>query len=347
MVNGMKKLLNTLYITMPDAYLSLDGENVVVRVTETEIGRKPLHLLDGIVTFGYAGASPALLGKCAEMGKTVTFCSQNGKFLSRSVGKVYGNVLVRREQYRLADDPARSLTVAAAMISAKLTNSAAVLRRAVSDHAGRIEGDEVSRAAETLKAGAVSAYHADNADTLRGIEGEGASRYFAVFDQLILQQKEDFSFDSRNRRPPLDPVNAMLSFGYSLMTGMCTSALEAAGLDPYVGVFHTERPGRCSLALDLTEEFRAPFVDRFVLTMINRKLIVADDFIVKEDGAVLLKDNGRKQFLSQWQKKKAETIRHPYLGETVEWGMIPYVQAMLLAKTIRGDLDAYPPYLWK
>ena len=343
----MKKLLNTLYVTSPDSYLALDGENVVVRVDNTELGRMPLHLIDGIVAFGYIGASPALLGKCAETGKIVTFCSPNGKFLSRSVGKTYGNVIVRREQYRIADDPKRTLPIASAMISAKLSNCASVLRRAVSDHSERIDGTSVSDTAAVLKNGSVFAYHADSSDSLRGIEGECAARYFSVFDELILQQKEDFSFDRRSRRPPLDPVNAMLSFGYSLMTGLCTSALEAAGLDPYVGVFHTERPGRCSLALDLVEEFRAPFVDRFVLTLINKRLVSASDFVIKEDGAVLLKDESRKLFLSQWQKKKSETVRHPFLDETVEWGMVPYVQAMLLAKFIRGDIDAYPPYLWK
>jgi len=344
----MKKLLNTLYITTPDAYLSLDGENVVVRANDTEIGRKPLHLFDSIVIFSYTGVSPALLGKCAEYGKTVTFCSPSGQFLSRSVGKTHGNVLVRREQYRIADNHDRSLEIAKCIIAAKISNSAAVLRRVISDHGERIDGDSVSEAEALLKRGAVSAYQVENADSLRGIEGECASRYFSVFDQLILQQKEDFAFDSRNRRPPLDPVNAMLSFGYALMTNICASALEAAGLDPYVGVFHTERPGRCSLALDLVEEFRAAFVDRFVLTMINKGIISPNDFITKEDGAVLLKEDGRKTFLQQWQTKKLETIKHPYLGDSVAWGMIPYLQASLLAKYIRGDdLDAYPPYLWK
>jgi CRISPR-associated protein Cas1 len=343
----MKKLLNTLYVTRPNAYLSLDGETVVVRVEKEDIGRAPLHLLDGIVTFGYPGVSPALLGKCAEDGKIVTFCTPNGKFLSRSVGKTYGNVVLRREQYRIADDSSRSLSIACAMISAKLTNATAVLRRAISDHGERITSHAISDTAFTLRQGAVSAYHANCAETLRGIEGECANRYFAVFDDMILQQKEDFSFHGRNRRPPLDRVNALLSFGYSLMTSLCTSALESAGLDPYVGVFHTERPGRCSLALDLVEEFRAPFVDRFVLTIINKRLLSASDFMVKEDGAVLLKDEGRKIFLSQWQKKKSESVKHPYLGESVEWGMIPYMQAMLLAKYIRGDLNSYPPYLWR
>lgn len=343
----MKKLLNTLYVTTPEAYLSLDGENVVVTHDGRELGRMPLHLIDGIVTFTYPGISPALLGKCADMGKIVTFLSPSGRFLSRSVGKTYGNVIVRRAQYRMADDAERSLSVARNMISAKLSNSAAVLRRAVSDHAQRLDAETVQNTARTLRQNAVTAFSVNSAETLRGLEGESANRYFDMFDSLILQQKETFRFKSRNRRPPMDPVNAMLSLGYSLMTSVCSSALETAGLDPYVGFFHTERPGRASLALDLVEEFRAPFVDRFVLTLINKRLIADTDFALKENGAVLLTDDGRRTFLSQWQKKKQEEIEHPYLKEKISWGMIPFIQAQLLAKYIRGDLDDYPPYLWK
>ncbi len=349
----MKKLLNTLYVTTENAYLALDGENAVVRAEDPEsgesreIGRTPLHLLDGIVTFGYVGASPALLGKCAEYGKSVTFLTPSGRFLCRTVGKTHGSILVRREQYRWADDPERSLAIARRMIAAKLSGSAAVLRRAVSDHAGRIDGETVGAAEGQLRDFSRSAYRAENADSLRGLEGEGAQRYFSVFDELILQQKDAFGFDSRNRRPPLDPVNAMLSFGYSLMTSVCSAALETAGLDPYAGFFHTDRPGRASLALDLVEEFRAPFVDRFVLTLINKKVISESDFVRKENGAVLLKDDSRREFLSQWQKKKREEIVHPYLAEKTVWGMIPFLQARLLAKAIRGDIDDYPPFLWK
>lgn len=343
----MRKLQNTLYITTPDAYLSLDGENIVMSVDREVRGQRPLHLFESIVVFGYPGASPALLGKCAEMGITVTFLTPQGKFLSRSVGRTYGNVIVRRSQYRIADDPERSLLIARNMISAKLTNSAAVLRRVLRDHRERVDAETVEQTSAQIKSGAVSAYRAESADSLRGLEGECANRYFSVFDELILQQKDIFYFNRRNRRPPMDPVNAMLSFGYSLMTSMCSSALETAGLDPYVGFFHTERPGRCSLALDLLEEFRAPFADRFVLTMINKKIVTDSSFVIKENGAVLLMDGARKEFLDQWQKKKYEEVQHPYLKEKVQWGMIPFVQAMLLAKYIRGDLDDYPPFIWK
>ncbi|MBQ8509382.1 MAG: type I-C CRISPR-associated endonuclease Cas1 [Clostridia bacterium] len=343
----MKKLQNTLYITTPDAYLSLDGENVVMSVDREIRGQRPLHLLESIVIFGYPGASPALLGKCAEMGIMVTFLTPQGKFLSRCVGKTYGNVIVRRTQYRIADDSEKALHIARNMISAKLSNSAAVLRRVLSDHRERVDDIKIEQAAKQIKDGAVTAYSAESADTLRGLEGECANRYFSVFDEMILQQKDFFTFDRRNRRPPMDPVNAMLSFGYALMTSICTSALETAGLDPYVGFFHTERPGRCSLALDLLEEFRAPFVDRFVLTMINKKIVTDASFTQKESGAVLLTDDARRDFLDQWQKKKYEEIQHPYLKEQVQWGMIPFVQAALLAKYIRGDLDDYPPFIWK
>ena len=343
----MKKLKNTLYVTTPDAYLSLDGENIVHSVQKEERGRKPLHLLDSIVVFGHLGVSPALLGKCAEYGIVITFLSPSGKFLSRSVGKTYGNVLLRRTQYRIADDSARALHIAAIMLSAKMTNSAAVLRRVLSDHRERVNIPCIENAAAVIKSSAIQAYSVSSASALRGLEGECAVRYFSVFDEMILSHKEFFHYDGRNRRPPLDPVNAMLSFGYSLMTSMCTSALESVGLDPYVGFFHTDRPGRCSLALDLLEEFRAPFVDRFVLTMINKKVVSESSFYCKENGAILLTDAARIEFLQQWQKKKAEEIMHPYLDEKVQWGMLPYVQAMLLAKYIRGDLDDYPPFIWK
>ncbi len=343
----MKKLLNTLYITTPDAYLALDGENVTVLVKNEEKGKRPLHLFESIVVFGYPGASPALLGKCAEMGISVVFLTPHGKFLSRSIGKTYGNVILRRMQYRAADNEQLSLQIAKNMISAKLSNSAAVLRRALSDHAERINAAPVEQAVLQIKSAVATAYGASSADSLRGIEGECANRYFSVFNELILQQNDFFEFNGRNRHPPLDPINAMLSLGYSLMTSMCVSALESVGLDPYVGFFHTERPGRCSLALDLLEEFRAPFVDRFVLTLINKKVVSDSSFTFKESGAVILTQDAIKEFLGQWQKKKYEEIRHPYLKEKIQWGMVPFAQAMLLSKYIRGDIDDYPPFVWK
>ena len=343
----MKKLLNTLYVTTENAYLALDGENVVIQSDGSTLGRLPLHMLDGIMAFGYTGASPALMGKCAEMNKSLVFLKPSGRFLAKITGKSYGNILLRREQYRICDDGERSLVLAKNIISAKLSNCNAVVSRAVRDHAVRIDTERFAQVSSALQSGKVKAYQAQNADRLRGLEGECASLYFSVFDDMILQQKDDFFYKGRSRRPPMDNVNAMLSFSYSLLTSMCVSALEAVGLDAYAGFYHTERPGRCSLALDMIEEFRAPFADRFVLTAINKKSVSEKDFIEKESGGVLLTEEGRKTFLTLWQQRKKEEILHPFLQEKVEWGLLPYVQAMLLAKYIRGDIDQYPPFIWK
>ncbi len=342
----LKKLLNTLYVTTENAYLSLDGENVIVSADDRQLGRVPLHTLDGIITFGYVGASPALMGKVADMNKQLVFLKPSGRFLAKITGKAYGNILLRREQYRFCDD-SRGFDAAKSMISAKISNSAAVINRTMRDHSERIDTNKFEKAFRTQQNGKVMAYNSQTPDELRGIEGECAQRYFDVFDDMILQQKEDFFFKVRSRRPPMDRTNAMLSFSYSILTSMCVSALETVGLDPYAGFFHTDRPGRCSLALDLVEEFRAPFADRFVLTMINKKILKENDFITKENGSILLTDDGRKTFLSQWQLKKHEIIMHPVIGEKVEWGLLPYLQAMLLAKYVRQDIDCYPPFLWK
>ena len=343
----MKKLLNTLYITTPDRYLSLDGETIVIHADRKEIGRIPLHNLERIMAFGSAGASPALMGKCVSENRELVFMSRSGKFLARVEGEVNGNVLLRRKQYRIADDPAQSLDIARNMIAAKLYNSRWTLERTARDHVMRVDTELFRSKSLYLKEAINNAVSARDHDTLRGIEGEAASVYFSVFDDMILQQKNDFHFGERSRRPPLDRVNAMLSFAYALCTGMCTSALEAVGLDPYVGFMHTDRPGRRSLALDLVEEFRALMCDRFVLTMINKRLIAPNHFTLREDGTVLLNDEGRRVFLTAWQNRKDDEIRHPFLDEKVQWGMLPYAQALLLARYLRGDLDAYPPFLWK
>lgn len=343
----MKKLLNTLYITTPDRYISLDGENVVISAERQEIGRVPLHNLERIMLFGGAGASPALMGKCVSESRELVFMSRSGKFLARVEGEVNGNVLLRRKQYRVADKPQESLEIARNIIAAKLYNSRWVLERTIRDHSMRIDTELFKNKSLYLKNAVDNAMKAENIDILRGIEGEAASVYFSVFDDMILQQKDDFKFNGRNRRPPLDRVNAMLSFAYSLCTSMCTSALEAVGLDSYVGFMHTDRPGRRSLALDLLEEFRAVMCDRFVLTMINKRTISPDHFEMREDGAVLLNDDGRRAFLTAWQNRKDEEIKHPFLEEKVQWGMIPYTQALLLSRYLRDDLDSYPPFLWK
>lgn len=343
----MKKLLNTLYVTTENAYLSLDGENVVVKKNENELGRLPIHTIDGIMVFSYLGASPALMGKCAELNKSLVFLKPSGKFLAKVTGKSYGNILLRREQYRICDNSERSLAIAKNIISAKIANSSAVISRTMRDYEMRIDNEKFMQVADTLQKGKVLTYNVDSAEILRGLEGECANRYFSVFDDMILQQKKDFFYEGRSRRPPMDNTNALLSFSYSMLTSMCVSALEAVGLDPYAGFFHTERPGRCSLALDLLEEFRAPLADRMVLTAINKKIVSAKDFTRKEAGGILLSDEGRKTFITMLQQKKREVITHPFLQEKVEIGLLPYIQAMLLAKYVRGDLDSYPPFLWK
>lgn len=343
----MKKLLNTLYIAVPDRYLSLDGENVVISEKSKEIGRVPLHNLNGIIAFGALGASPALMGKCVENGISLSFMGRTGHFLCRVEGNVCGNVILRRQQFRLADDKSESLKIASNIIAGKISNSRYSIERTLRDHGMRIDTEKFKRKSDFLRSAAKSALNADSIDELRGIEGEAASVYFSVFDDMILQQKEDFYFNSRNKRPPLDNVNALLSFAYSLMTGMCTDALESVGLDPYVGFMHTERPGRRSLALDMVEEFRAVICDRFVLTLINKKCVSPSDFEKREDGAVFLTENARRNFLSMWQNYKYEEIRHPFLNEKVERGLLPYVQALLLARYIRGELDGYPVFMWK
>lgn len=247
----------------------------------------------------------------------------------------------------MADNEKNSLDVAKNFIIGKIYNERSVINRAVRDYGERLDTEKLSQVSMQLKSTLQMVREAESVEILRGYEGEAASRYFSQFHQLILQQKEDFSFDTRNRRPPLDRVNALLSFTYSLLTSMCVAALESVGLDPYAGFMHTDRPGRCSLALDLLEELRAPYADRFVLSCINKKVIDSADFEQKENGAVFLNDNGRKKFLSAWQNKKTERLTHPYLQESIEWGLVPYAQALLLARYVRGDLDGYPPFFWK
>lgn len=343
----MRKILNTLYITSPDLYLSLDGENIVIQKEKNEVGRLPLHNLEAIVTFGYIGASPALMGKCAKMNISLTFLRQSGQFLAKVTGKSYGNIILRREQYRIADDDLRSLPLARNFIIGKIYNAKSVINRAVRDYPMRIDSERLKKVSQQLQETLGTITGAKNVDSIRGMEGEAAAVYFSVFNELILQQKEDFIFDGRNRRPPTDKVNALLSFAYTLLTGMCVSALEIVGLDPYAGFMHTDRPGRCSLALDLVEELRAPFADRFVLSLINKKVISEKGFLVKENEAVLMGNECRQTFLTAWQNKKMDKITHPYLQEKIDWGLVPYVQAMLLARYIRGDLDAYPTFFWK
>ena len=343
----MKHLLNTLFVTSEDAYLSLEGENVLVNRQQQVVARFPLHTLSGIISFSYAGASPALMGACAKRDVSLAFCTPKGKFLARINGESSGNVLLRRAQYRIADDPGLYCPIARNMVFGKVHNARWSIERTCRNHALRLDTAGLKNASGILKQLLPEILEQTDPDSLRGQEGAGANAYFGVFDQMILNPKEEFRFRSRSRRPPLDRVNALLSFAYSLLANDCASALESVGLDAYVGFLHRDRGGRKSLALDLMEELRSCMADRFVLTLLNNRMISPEDFTVMESGAVILTDDGRRKFLKAWQEKKSEQLVHPYLGEKLPWGMVPYGQALLLARHIRGDLDAYPAFLWK
>ena len=338
----MRKLLNVLYVTTPDSYLSKDGQNVVVSVNQEEKFRIPIINLEGIVTFGYVGASPGLMRLCGDNGVSLVFLSPNGRYIGRFQGPVQGNVLLRKTQYGIADDEERSLHYARLFIAGKIQNYRTILQRFERDNGNNWEVEAAVRALESKKKMVLSA---NSTSQLIGFEGDAANSYFGVFSHLILNQKEDFSFHGRNRHPPKDKVNAMLSFVYTLLANETAAALETVGLDPYVGFLHKLRPGRQSLALDLMEEMRAYLGDRLVLSLINRKQLSSRDFIDQGEGAVLMTDEGRKTLLSAWQKRKAETIVHPYLEEKIPIGLLPYVQAQLLARAIRGDIDDYPVFL--
>lgn len=340
----MRKLLNTLYVTTPGAYLSKDGLNVVISVDNKEIFRIPIVNIEGIVTFGYMGASPGLMKLCSDSGVSLVFLSPNGRYIGRFQGQTRGNVLLRMAQYQISREAARSLHIAKIMIAGKIQNQRNVLRRYIRDNG---EMPEILAAAEYLDRAKQKALLVTDVDSLRGIEGDCASVYFGVFGHLILNQRDDFVFNGRNRRPPRDFVNAMLSFLYTLLTNECAAALETVGLDPYVGFLHTIRPGRTSLALDLVEELRAYLCDRMVLTLINKFQVNKKDFVVQGEEGIVMTEDGRKTIIKAWQSRKKDVIEHPYLCEKVEIGLIPYIQAMLLAKYIRNDIDDYPVFLFR
>lgn len=343
----MKHLLNTLYVTSEDVYLTLDGENVVANKKQEVVARYPLHTLFQIVTFAYAGASPALMGACVQRDIGFVFCSQSGRFLARVSGESNGNVLLRRTQYRLADSHVSSCEIARNMVFGKVFNSRWSIERTCRDHKDRVDVSKLKNASRNLRDLLPTIEKEVSLDSLRGLEGSGANIYFSVYDEMILNNKESFFFKSRSRRPPLDCINALLSFSYSLLVNDCASALESAGLDAYAGFSHRDRPGRKSLALDLMEELRPIVADRFVLTLVNNRTISPEMFDKRENGSVLLSENGRAIFLKQWQERKKVLITHPFLQEKIQWGLVPYIQALLLARYLRGDLDGYPPFLWK
>ncbi|WP_298668823.1 type I-C CRISPR-associated endonuclease Cas1c [uncultured Methanofollis sp.] len=340
----MRKLLNTLYVTTPESYLLRDGENVVVKVDGKEKFRIPIHNLEGIVCMGYMGASPQLMRLCTDSNVGLSFLTPSGRFLARVHGRVRGNVLLRRTQYRVADNAGESLDIARCFIQGKIVNCRTVLGRGIRDHGESIRCDRIRSVDVLLIENLQGIEECTNSDSLRGIEGNCAKFYFEVLDELILKQKDDFFITERNRRPPCDNMNALLSFLYTLLAHDVESALETVGLDPYVGFFHTDRPGRPGLALDLMEELRPFMADRLALNMVNLKQLKGSDFVRKEGGGVIMTDAGKKEILGAWQKRKQDQVTHPYLREKIPVGLIPYVQAMLLARFLRGDIDGYPPF---
>ena len=346
----MRRHLNTLYVTVEGAWLHKDGHNVVVKSQGEEQGRFPIHLLGGIVCFGSAGATPALMGYCAEAGVCITHLGRNGRFAARIEGPVSGNVLLRRSQYRTSDDEEAGTRLAASMVTGKILNQRAVVRRALRDHGEKMGGDtrqRVQACEGRLTNAARRTQHAGRTDEVRGIEGEAARAYYEVFGDLVLNQDSALGFSNRSRRPPLDPMNALLSFLYTLLVHDYRSALEATGLDPAVGFLHRDRPGRPSLALDMMEELRPVVADRLVLSLVNRSQIRGRDFEESVSGAVRMRDPARKKVLVAYQERKKDELMHPFLKEKTTLGLVPFIQAALLARRLRGDLDAYPPFLWK
>jgi len=346
----MRRSLNTLYITTDGAWVHKDGANVVMDVEGQTKGRVPAHMLESLVCLGRVLVSPPLLGYCAEQGISVSFLSRNGRFLARVEGPVSGNVLLRRRQYQCSDDPGICARIVSHLLQGKIHGQRTVLTRALRDHGSRMSAEaqlSIGRAADRLRRISDRLWVEPSVDVLRGLEGDAARLYFEVFDHLIRVPDTALRFKGRNRRPPKDIVNALLSFLYTLLTHDCRGALETVGLDPAVGFLHRDRPGRPSLALDLLEGFRPVLADRLVLSLINRKQVSKKDFQTLDTGAVVMTDDGRRTVLTAYQKRKQEEILHPFLKEKVMIGLLPFIQAQLLARHLRGDLDGYPPFLWK
>jgi len=341
----MRKLLNTLYITQENYFVGRERDNIVIKEDGKIIKRFPYRIIEGIVCFSYLGVSPSVIQLCTENNVSLTFLTPNGKLCGRFVGTTNGNVLLRREQYRIADNDIRSLDYAKKSLIAKISNSRKYVLRFRRDHLNSINLELFNIVEKELLKSIELAKLVIDKDSLRGIEGNAANIYFRIFNDLALVNKDVFGFNGRSKRPPLDCVNALLSFGYSLLTNECQSALEMVGIDSYVGFFHTDRPGRASMALDLVEEFRSYMVDRFVFSLINRRQISEKHFERKENGSVFLNDKGRSIFLTEWQKRKKSEVVHPFINEKVDLMLLPYIQAQLLAKAIRDDLPSYPPFL--
>ena len=342
----MKKHLNTLFVTSQGAYLAKDGETVAVRIDGETALRVPLHTLGAIACFGNVGCSPFLMGFCGERNVGLSFLTENGRFLARVQGPVSGNVLLRREQYRRADDPVFSARIAAACVLGKVANCRTVLLRARRDHADRVDTDALQQAADRLSASMRRLQDDLDLDAVRGIEGDAARVYFEAFDHLIVREKDHFFMRGRSRRPPLDRVNCLLSFLYTLVLHDLRSALESVGLDPAVGYLHRDRPGRAGLALDMMEEFR-PMADRLALSLVNLGQLQAGDFVFSDSGAVRMSDAARKTLLVAYQKRKQEEMVHPFVDERMSLGLFFHMQALLFARMLRDELDGYPPVIWK
>ena len=343
----MRKLLNTLHVMTQGAYLHRDGETIAIRVGEDLKLRIPIHTLEGLVCWGQVACSPPVLGFCCERGVGISFLTEQGKFLARVTGPVSGNVLLRRQQYRMADGADGALLTVRTIVAAKIANSRVVLLRAAREVADKAREDPLREAANRLSWAGLEAARAPSIDEARGHEGSAGQTYFSVFDHMIAGDREAFRFDGRSRRPPLDRVNALLSFVYALLRHDIESALESVGLDPAVGFLHTDRPGRPSLALDLMEELRAALADRLVLTLINRRQVQGSGFTEQDGGGILMDDVTRKAVVAAWQLRKQDEIEHPYLNERIPVGLVPYVQALLLARYVRGGLNANPAFFWR
>ncbi|GHU72579.1 CRISPR-associated endonuclease Cas1 [Spirochaetia bacterium] len=343
----MRKLLNTLYVSSQGAYLHQEGETVVIEKEKQKVLQIPIHTIGGIVCFGNVLCSPFLLGFCAERDVAVSFLSEHGRFLASVRGPVSGNVLLRRRQYRMADDEEATRRIAAQVVSGKLANCRIVMNRTIRDHAAKVDAPSLRAASTAIDRIMDRVPKAESTDEVRGFEGQAAAEYFKVFNHLIIEQKTDFVFTDRNRRPPLDEVNALLSFIYTLLAHDVRSALETVGLDPAVGFLHRDRPGRPGLALDIMEEFRPVIADRLVLSLINRRQVSKNGFTKAASGAVIMDDATRKTVLTEYQNRKQDEVTHPYIEETVPIGLLFFIQANLLARHIRGDIDGYPPFFWR
>lgn len=344
----MYQIQNTLYVMTPQAYAHLDNTTIRIEVQRETRLRVPLHHIGSLVCFGNVLVSPALMHRLADEGKSLVLLDNSGRFKARLEGPVSGNILLRQAQHRAAGDPDLALRIARALIAGKLRNSRSVIQRGAREAADPAEAQALTRTADDLAASLRAVPAAPDLDTLRGVEGEAARGYFAALNRIVKPQARDsFSLDGRTRRPPRDRFNALLSFLYAMLMNDCRSGLEAVGLDPQLGFLHAVRPGRAALALDLQEEFRSVLADRFALTLINRGQLTARDFDEREGGAVMLNETGRRALVTAWQERKQEEITHPTLETKVPIATLPFIQARILARTLRGDLDGYLPYLAK